>query len=81
VLVRVLQRRVRQQGVRTLVQVLVQWSGCTEDLATWKDLEALRQRFPQVSAWGQADFQAGGIVNDLEPSSAKPVRQGGEGGT
>jgi hypothetical protein len=44
--VRVLQRRVHQQGLRTLVQVLVQWSGCMEELATWEDLEALRQHFP-----------------------------------
>jgi hypothetical protein len=34
-------------------------------MATWEDLEALRQRFPRASVWGQADFQAGGIVNDL----------------
>lgn len=64
--VRVLQRRVRQEGLRTVVQVLVQWSGCSEEMATWEDLEALRQQFPRASAWGQAEFQAGGIVNDLE---------------
>jgi hypothetical protein len=63
--IRVLQRRVRHQGLRTIVQVLVQWSRCTEAMATWEDLEALCQRFPRASAWGQADFQAGGIVNNL----------------
>lgn len=64
--VRVLQRRVRQVGLRTVVQVLVQWSGCTEEMSTWEDLESLRQQFPRASAWGQVEFQAGGIVNDLE---------------
>lgn len=63
--VRVLQRHVHQQDLRTVVQVLVQWSGCPESMATREDLESLRQQFPRASAWGQADFQERGIVSDL----------------
>lgn len=63
--VRVLQRRIRQQGLRTIVQVLVQWSGAPEEMATWEDLEAIKQQFPRSPAWGQAGFQAGGIVSNL----------------
>lgn len=62
--VRVLQRRIRQQGLRTVVQVLVQWSGASEEMATWEDLEPLQQQFPRSHAWGQAGFQGSGIVSD-----------------
>ncbi|KAK1692513.1 hypothetical protein QYE76_009210 [Lolium multiflorum] len=65
----VLRRRVRQQGLRTIVQGLVQWSGKPESMATWEDLESLQQKFPHASAWGQADCQERGDVNDL-PSPA-----------
>ncbi|KAM3386100.1 hypothetical protein ACQJBY_009639 [Aegilops geniculata] len=33
-----------------------------ESLATWEDLEALKQRFPRAAAWGQAAFQGKGNV-------------------
>jgi hypothetical protein len=64
--VRVLQRRIRQQGLRTIVQVLVQWSGAPEEMATWEDQESLQQKFPRAPAWGQAGFQGKGIVSDQE---------------
>jgi hypothetical protein len=57
----VLQNRVRNNGARTVAQVLVQWSGMTEDQATWEDFEALQQQFPCAPAWGQADLQEGGL--------------------
>jgi hypothetical protein len=71
----VLRRRVRQQGLRTIVQGLVQWSGKPESMATWEDLESLRQKFPHASAWGQADCQGRGNVSDL-PSLANQDRDG-----
>lgn len=74
--VQVLQRRIRQHGLRTVIQVLVQWSGCTEEMATWEDLDSLRQQFPRASAWGQADIQGGRIVNDPAPSSVIDNQQG-----
>jgi hypothetical protein len=48
---------------------MVQWSGKPESMATWEDLESLQQKFPQASAWGQADCQGREDVNDL-PSPA-----------
>ncbi|KAM3386101.1 hypothetical protein ACQJBY_009639 [Aegilops geniculata] len=60
--VRVLQRRFRQAGERAVPQGLIQWSDQLESLATWEDLEALKQRFPRAAAWGQAAFQGKGNV-------------------
>lgn len=65
--VQVLQSRIRNKVHRTVAQVLVQWSGMPESAATWEDREALQQLFPRAPAWGQAGFQAGGIVSDLGP--------------
>lgn len=59
--VRVLQRHVCQRDLRTVVQVLVQWSGAPMEATTWEDLESLKQRFPRASAWGQAENQGGGM--------------------
>jgi hypothetical protein len=42
-------------------------------MATWEDLDSLRQQFPRVSAWGQADFQEEEIVNTPVPPSSGPV--------
>jgi hypothetical protein len=39
-----------------VIQVLVQWSSMPASLATWEDLEALRQKFPGAPDWGQSDF-------------------------
>lgn len=72
--VHILQRRVRQQGIRSIPQVLVQWSGTSEGMATWEDLEPLQLKFPLAPAWGQADFQEEGNVSDLEtPDDHHPV--------
>lgn len=59
--VRVLQKRVPQQGHQTVVQVLVQWSGSSEEMATWEDLETLRQQFPRASAWDKQNFKRKGM--------------------
>ena len=48
------------KGVRSIQQVLVKWSGWPASLATWEDVEALRQRFPAAPAWGQAGSLQGG---------------------
>jgi hypothetical protein len=45
--------------------VLVKWSHMSQELATWEDKEALRQRFPAAPAWGQADSQAQGVLAPL----------------
>jgi transposase InsO family protein len=69
---KVLQRRVCRKGGSSISQVLVQWSGMTEDLATWEDSEALRQHFPAADAWGQASSHGGGVVSEPLPDSHAP---------
>jgi hypothetical protein len=72
--VRVMQRRFRQQGPVSVSQVLVQWSGQPEALATWEDYDELK-------LWGQASFQERGNVNDptddgrLEAEAQRERRQ------
>jgi hypothetical protein len=56
----VLQRRLHRHGVRAVPQVLIKWSGLNSDLATWKDADSIRQRFPAAPAWGHAGTQGGG---------------------
>ena len=75
----VLQSRVRQWNDSTVAQVLVQWSGLPAEEATWEDYEALRQQFLRAPAWGQAGFQAPGIVNDLTTmDKSQATQDGGE---
>jgi len=71
--VRVLQRRFRQQGVVAVSQVLVQWSGQPESLATWEDADELKQRFPRSPAWGQVGFQGEGNVNTHASTTEGPL--------
>lgn len=61
---KVLQQRVVLRGGKKILQVLLQWSGDSEDLAVWEDLDELKQRFSRASAWGQAESPQGGIVSD-----------------
>jgi hypothetical protein len=67
---KILQRRVCRKGGANISQILVQWTGMTEELATWEDAEALQQHFPAADAWGQASSQGGGVVS--EPPSVAP---------
>lgn len=61
---RILQRRLRQQGPVAVSQVLVQWTGQPEALATWEDTDDLKRRFPRAPAWGQAGIQGEESVNN-----------------
>lgn len=45
---KILQQRVIRRGARKLLQALVQWSDSTPELATWEDLETLKQLFPRA---------------------------------
>lgn len=60
---RILQRRLRQKGDVAVRQVLVQWLGQPESLATWEDSDELKQCFPRSPAWGQASTKGRGNVN------------------
>jgi hypothetical protein len=55
-----------------VVQVLVQWSGCLEEMTTWEDLDSLRQQFPHASAWVKQIFKRRGLST---PRSHPPVDQ------
>jgi hypothetical protein len=57
---RILQKRMATVGTAVRLQALIQWSGLPSSLATWEDLEHLRQRFPRAPAWGQACSDLGG---------------------
>jgi hypothetical protein len=59
----VLQRRVVYRGVKAVPQALIQWSSLPPSLATWEDIEAMRQHFPLAPAWGQAGAPGGGNVS------------------
>ena len=59
----VLQRRLRHQGAVAVSQILVQWSGQPEELATWEDHDDLKRRFPRAPAWGQVGIQGRGSVS------------------
>jgi hypothetical protein len=63
VLEKVLQHRLINRGVRSVLQGLIQWSSAPASLAMWEDLEALRQHFPAAPAWGQAGAYGGGDVS------------------
>jgi hypothetical protein len=50
-----------------VIQVLVKWSSLLVFLATWEDMEALRQCFPGALAWGQAGSSRGEDVRHRVP--------------
>lgn len=76
--VRVLQRRFRQRGSVAVPQGLIHWSDQPESLATWEDLEELKQRFPRALAWGQAGDQERGSVNSIPEAHMPSDPAGGD---
>jgi hypothetical protein len=68
--VKVLDRRLVTKEVRSVHQVLVKWSSSPESLATWEDCEALKQKFSDAPAWGQAGSLGRGIVSSTGSSDA-----------
>jgi ribosomal protein L21E len=68
---RALDRRVIQRGSSSIQQVLIQWSDGDEVLSTWEDEEALRTRFPDAPAWGQAGFQRRGNVSSSSAAAGE----------
>lgn len=48
----VLRRQLIKRGGAAVPYGLIRWTNLTDDLATWKNLRQLRQRFPQAPAWG-----------------------------
>jgi len=60
---KILPHRVIVRGINQVVQCLIQWSQVLASLATWEDLEALHQQFPQAVVWGQPACQGRGNVS------------------
>jgi hypothetical protein len=78
---KVLQRRVTFKGARSVPQALIKWTESSECqcLATWEDVEPLKQRFPAALAWGQAGFQGGKNVRaTLHKRMKSSVLEGNE---
>jgi hypothetical protein len=69
---RILQKRVATTGAEVRLQALIQWFGFPPSMATWEDVEVLRQRFPRAPAWGQAGSQQGGDVSSVTMPEAAP---------
>lgn len=74
---RALDRRVINRGSSSIQQVLIQWSNGDEAVSTWEDEKALRARFPDAPAWGQAGFQQRGNVSSA-PVTANECSGEGE---
>jgi hypothetical protein len=53
----ILSTRMRRRGDTEVPQLLIKWSHLGEELATWKDNEAMQQQFPTAPAWGQPGSQ------------------------
>ena len=62
----------------TVVRVLVQWSGSSEEEATWEDFEHLKQTFPRAPAWGQAGSQEEGNATPPAPKLSRQQRRNQE---
>jgi hypothetical protein len=70
-----LDKRLINHCVHPVVQVLAQWSSAPASMATWEDLEALRQWFPLALAWGQLTPKEGGdataVIHDMVATGGK----------
>ena len=51
---------------RLVHQGLIQWSNLHVTLATWEDLEHLKQQFPRTSLWNDPGTQGEGVLPLLQ---------------
>lgn len=72
---KILAKRRRQMGASVRNEVMVRWTGLTDSLATWENLQVLRQRFPEAPAWGQAGSEEEGDVTNQERRSRRAERR------
>jgi hypothetical protein len=47
----------RKLSTGDVPQLLIQWSSWPVELTTWEDELTIKQRFPDATAWGQAEIQ------------------------
>ena len=65
---RILQTRSINKGTRSITQGFVLWSNLPRSLATWEDLEFLRQQFPRAAVWDRLGAQGrGGVTTGPAP--------------
>jgi hypothetical protein len=61
----IIDRRLVKKGNATIPQVKIKWTKLTEVAATWEDYNAVKTRFLNSLAWGQAGASAGGDVTTM----------------
>jgi transposase InsO family protein len=71
----ILQRRWTEAD-QSVEQVLIKWTGMSLALATWENLVALKQRFPDAPSWGHAGSQEEGTVRTTVQEEAQEDKQG-----
>ena len=70
---RILQTRSITKGTRSITQGLIQWSNLPRSLATWEDLEFLRQQLPHATVWNRLGAQGRGSVTAGPTTVASPA--------
>ena len=61
---KVLAERLLPRGATTIKQLLIQWGDLPPEMATWEEEIGVKRRYPESSAWGQAETQGGGNVTN-----------------
>jgi hypothetical protein len=66
---KILQQHLINRGIKYVIQVLVKWLSLPVSLATWEDMEALRQYFLRAPACPQAGSSRGEDVRHRVPET------------
>jgi hypothetical protein len=72
---KILARRCHALGSSVIREGLVRWAGMSDTLATWENLQELRQHFPSAPAWGQAGSEEEGDAMNPTPTSLRDARK------
>ena len=76
---KILQTRSITKGTRSITQGFIQWSNLPKSLATWEDLEFLRQQFPRAAVWNRLGAQGRGSVTSGSTTVASPTPDAEDG--
>ena len=66
-------------GTRSITQGFILWSNLPRSLATWEDLEFLRQQFPRAAVWDRLGAQGRGDVTSELATVASPAPDAEDG--
>ena len=75
----ILQTRSITKGTRSITQGFIQWSNLPRSLATWEDLEFLRQQFPRAAVWDRLGAQGRGDVTAGPSTVLSPAPEAEDG--